>query len=218
MVTLQPIPHTTFQLGILAAWYLLLWHVNILQLTKVEISCLFYIVHSPMKKTQVLGLSMFIIIILFYHYPDLIMVFRWSGTDVTAGRVAFHDDARQRPLARSSPRADGMFPVFPGPGGFTAAHLWRKSWDVAHLKEAWRNLIPHGKYVPKMPHDHFMAGWILYTYILYFGSGTFLYNCPSVFRLTYTVLVDVDGDVVNPIFFFLRKFWRCKPPILFFLT
>ena len=74
------------------------------------------------KKTQVLGLS------LFYHYPDLIMVFRWGGTDVTAaGRVAFHDDARQRPLARSSPRADGMFPVFPGPGGFTAGHLWRKS-------------------------------------------------------------------------------------------
>ena len=40
MVTLQPIPHTTFQLGILAAWYPLLWHVNILQLTKVGISCL----------------------------------------------------------------------------------------------------------------------------------------------------------------------------------
>ena len=33
-----------------------------------------------------------------------------------------------------------------------------KAGDVAHLKEAWRNLIPHGKYVPKMPHDHFMAG------------------------------------------------------------
>jgi hypothetical protein len=33
-----------------------------------------------------------------------------------------------------------------------------KAGDVTHLKEAWRNLIPHGKYVPKMPHDHFMAG------------------------------------------------------------
>ena len=156
MVTLQPIPHTTFQLGILAAWYLLLWHVSILQLTKVGISCLFYIVHSPMKKTQVLGLS------LSYHYPDLIMVFRWGGTDVTAGRVAFHDDARQRPLAWSSPRADGMFPVFPEPGGFTAAHLWRKSWGCCDSQRslAWFNSSRDASCL--MPHDLFMAGWILW--------------------------------------------------------
>ena len=58
--------------------------------------------------------------------------------------------------------------------------------------------------------------YIIYIYI-YIGSGTFLYNCPSVFRLTCTVLVDVVGDVVNPNFFFLRKFWRCKRRF-FFLT
>ena len=71
-----------------------------------------------------------------------------------------------------------------------------------------------------MPHDHFMAGWILYTYILYFGSGTFLYNCPSVFRLTCTVLVDVVGDVVNPnfsIFFSYYVNFDVVNPI-FFLT
>ena len=45
----------------------------------------------------------------------------------------------------------------------------------------------------------------IYTYI-YIGSGTFLYNCPSVFRLTCTVLVDVVGDVVNPFFFFNVNF------------
>ena len=43
---------------------------------------------------------------------------------------------------------------------------------------------------------------LVYIHIyIYIGSGTFLYNCPSVFRLTCTVLVDVVGDVVNPIFF-----------------
>ena len=36
---------------------------------------------------------------------------------------------------------------------------------------------------------------------VFIGSGTCLYNCPFVSRLTCTVLVDVVGDVVNPLFF-----------------
>jgi hypothetical protein len=69
--------------------------------------------------------------------------------------------------------------------------------------------------------------YLILSYI-YIGSGTFLYNCPSVFRLTCTVLVAVVGYVVNPIFFyyvnfdivhadffFLRKFWRCKRHFFF---
>jgi hypothetical protein len=37
---------------------------------------------------------------------------------------------------------------------------------------------------------------------IYSGSGTCLYSCPCVFRLTCTVLVDVVGDVVNPNFYY----------------
>ena len=82
-------------------------------------------------------------------------------------------------------------------------HKWNDFWSPI----SW--VFVDALYLPQSPH--------IYIIYIYIGSGTFLYNCPSVFRLTCTVLVDVVGDVVNPNFFFLRKFWRCKRRF-FFLT
>ena len=48
-----------------------------------------------------------------------------------------------------------------------------KAGDVAHLKEAWRNLIPHGKYVPHASWSFYgrvnpMHYWWLHTHIIFY--------------------------------------------------